>query len=204
MIKGEGNRRRVCKSCGKSKRANEGYIVGVNFVCGVDCAFSLSSAALRRVREKSNQKERKAKREKVRAENARLRQRKKELRPIKWWYDELQKAVNYYVVNVRDKDKPCCTCGTTNPDIKYDAGHYRSRGSCPELRFELKNIHKQCSLQCNVYGSGKRAEYRDFIEHVYGRETLDWLDGRHQTLKSQFPHWSDIEKEIKRYRELAK
>ena len=118
-------------------------------------------------------------------------------------YQELQVQVNKYV-RTRDKGKPCCTCGTTNPGIKYDAGHYRSVGSCKDLRFELTNIHRQCSQQCNQYGSGMRKEYSEFVVKTYGQAHLDWLDGPHKALKEQFPTHDSIRDEISRYKQLNK
>lgn len=120
------------------------------------------------------------------------------------WYSQLQKLVNQYVLYVLEKDAPCRTCGTTNPNIKYDAGHYISRGARPELSFEITNIHKQCSVQCNQHGSGMRAEYRDFIIDKYGEDHRQWLEGPHPTLKEQFPHYTDIKAEIQRYRKLLR
>lgn len=131
------------------------------------------------------------------------RQDKEKIKSRTEWLYQLQKLVNQYVSHVRDKDKPCCTCGTT-ASIKYDAGHFRSRGSCPELRFELTNIHKQCSIRCNVHGSGMRREYAEFIATTYGKDHLDWLEGPHDSLKKQFPDIESIKKEIIRYRQLIR
>jgi hypothetical protein len=129
--------------------------------------------------------------------------RKKELRTRTQWYDLLQVEVNK-LVRIRDINEPCCTCGTTNPNIKYDAGHCFTRAARPDIRFELTNIHKQCSVKCNQHGSGMRHEYQLFISGKYGAGELKWLkdESEHDSLKKQFPHWTDIEKEIKRYRKL--
>lgn len=204
MVKGEGNRKRKCKSCDVKIPACEGLICGINFVCSIDCAYALGNKQIQKQKYNARIKLKKKIAENKKSENERKRTLSKERRPLKWWQDELQRVVNYYVVNIRDKDKPCCTCGTSAPDIKYDAGHYRTRKAAPELRYELKNIHIQCSLQCNQYGSGMRAEYREFIRNVYDDKTLEWLDGKHPTLKEQFPHWTDYEKEIQRYKKLIK
>jgi len=120
------------------------------------------------------------------------------------WFNDLQAVVNQWVLHVRDKGEPCFTCGKTNHNVKYDAGHYRSRGACKELRFELTNIHRQCSVNCNQHGSGMRAEYREAIIKKYGQDHLEWLDGPHKPLKEQFPHWEDIKAEIIRYRKLLR
>lgn len=204
MIKAEGNRKRKCKNCGDKIPAHDGFICGVNFVCNAGCAYELAMKALEKSTAKQKAKARQSQVLEQKKANKKQRERRNEVKPIKYWQDKLQALVNQYVVHVRDKDKPCCTCGTTSPDIKYDAGHYRTRKAAPELRYELTNIHIQCSLQCNQYGSGMRSEYRDFIKAVYGDEHLDWLDGKHKSLKEQFPHWSDYEAEIKRYRNLLR
>ena len=62
---------------------------------------------------------------------------------------EAQAAVNEYV-RLRDAHLPCISCDSTPNDndlmtgSRWDAGHYRSVGACPELRFEPLNIHRQC------------------------------------------------------------
>ena len=138
----------------------------------------------------------KALRSKLRADRDRVKRRSE-------WMDNLQTVVNQYVLHVRDKGKPCCTCGKER-GVKFDAGHMRSRGACPELRFELTNIHAQCSINCNQHGSGMRHEYREFITTEYGADHLEWLDGPHPSLKEIFPHYIDIKNEIARYRKLLR
>jgi hypothetical protein len=120
------------------------------------------------------------------------------------WYNKLQRLVNQYVTKVRDVGKPCCTCGTTKHGIKYDAGHFYTRASRGDIRFELTNIHLQCSVRCNQHGSGMRNEYEKFIIEKYGQDHLDWLTLEKDSLKVQFPNWQDIEAEIVRYRKLLR
>tara|TARA_R110002126_G_C10262775_1_gene483221 strand:+ start:211 stop:714 length:504 start_codon:yes stop_codon:yes gene_type:complete len=127
---------------------------------------------------------------------------KKEIRTRTDWFKILQKVVNQWV-KYRDQNKPCCTCGTTN-DIKYDAGHFYTVAARPDIRFELTNIHRQCSMKCNQRGSGMRAEYKVFIVEKYGEDHLDWLESEKAGLKTQFPHWSDIEEEISKYRAMLR
>lgn len=137
-------------------------------------------------------------------ERKETRQKKKELMTRTQWYSKYQKIVNQYVTKVRDVGKPCCTCGTTNPNIKYDAGHCFTMAARPDIRFDLKNIHIQCSVKCNQYGSGMRSEYKKFIVVTYGQSELDRLEIRGKNLKEQFPNWQDIELEIIRYRILLR
>lgn len=115
-----------------------------------------------------------------------------------------QDVLNQWIVHVRDKDEACCTCGETSPYVKYDAGHYRSRGACKELSFELTNIHKQCSVRCNVNGSGMRHEYREFLDKKYGTDHLKWLDGKHPLLKTKYPTIASLKEAAATYRKLLK
>ena len=161
-----------------------------------DCLTQYLESRQRKAFKAKVNREKKARGKKSRADKLRVRTRSE-------WYEILQNLVNQYVLHVRDKGKPCFTCGTTN-DIKYDAGHYRSVGSCMPLRFELTNIHKQCSVQCNGHKSSNRAEYIPAIIAKYGNAHLDWLDGPHPLLKDQFPHVDDINAEILRCRKLLK
>lgn len=201
------NRRKKCKRCGEYRDAESGVQTPAAWFCCHSHAIEFSMEPSRKRTERLRAKAARA--QEAEAKNAakrdreRAAKRKKELNRSHH-LDQLQKLVNQWVVHVRDKDKPCCTCGTTNPFIKYDAGHYRSRGACPEARFILTNIHRQCSVRCNVYGSGMRSEYIEFILAEYGQEHLDWLDGPHPSIKEQFPDADAIDAEIARYRKMLR
>jgi len=194
------NKKKRCKCCGEYRDAESGVQTPSAWFCCHAHAIEFSMEASRKRTERLLAKAVRAQAEEAKnaakRDRERTAKRKKELnRPHH--LDQLQKLVNQWVVHVRDKDKPCCTCGTANPNIKYDAGHYRSRGACPEARFILTNIHRQCSVRCNVHGSGMRSEYIDFIRAEYGQEHLDWLDGPHPSLKELLPDADAIDDEIK-------
>ena len=201
---------KACKFCKERVLVEEGVTVKMSFFCSIGCAAKhgiklVNESKARQIeRKKLNPKAKPCQSKAAKAERARMRQRRKEVKKPSEWYDKLQILVNQYVLHVLEAGAPCRTCGTRSQSIKYDAGHFRSRGSCPELRFELTNIHKQCSVKCNVHKSGARAEYNEFILSHYGQKHYDWLIGKHKPLKEQFPHWSDIEKEIIRYRKLLR
>lgn len=197
------NSKRKCKSCSTYQPVESMVKHPIGIFCNEACTITFTQKALVRARAKKQAAAKREHREKEKDTRSKHRDDKERVRPMAKWFDILQSLVNQYVVHVRDKNEPCCTCGTTNP-IKYDAGHYRSRGACKELRFELTNIHKQCSVRCNQHGSGMRAEYIGFITGKYGSAHLDWLDGPHPLLKDQFPHYEDVKKEIVRYRKLLR
>ena len=100
---------------------------------------------------------------------------------------EAQSAVNEYV-RLRDAHLPCISCDSTPNDSdlitgsRWDAGHYRSVGACPELRFEPLNIHRQC-VKCNRNLSGNAVEYRIRLVRRIGAEKVAWLEGLHAPCK---------------------
>lgn len=117
----------------------------------------------------------KAKAAKARKEATALREAKVAAKPRDKWLKEAQAAFNRFV-RLRDADRPCISCGTTI--AKWDAGHYRSVGSNPALRFEPLNNHKQCA-QCNQHKSGNAIEYRIGLIARIGLEAVEWLEGPH-------------------------
>lgn len=135
-------------------------------VCSVECAIKAAQIA----QAKKQRKEDNAKRSGMKT----ISQLKK----------EAQKAFNKYI-RMRDYGKPCISCGSY-PDYKYggnmDAGHYRSVGSAPHLRFNTINCHAQCK-KCNRYLSGNITEYRHGLRAKIGDDVLNWLENYTQSVK---------------------
>lgn len=205
MIKGKGNRKRTCKNCdNKEKRAHEGFVVGVNWVCSQKCAFELGNKALSKHRERQKVKAKQSQAKAEREANKAHRERKKEVMSRQAWYGKYQILVNQ-LVRLRDIGKPCPTCGRNGEHIDWDAGHFIPQKGYDPRRFYMKNNHRQC-VYCNQYGGGKRAEYRIWMIETYGLEYVEWLecDANHPSLKEQFPHWSDIESAIIKARKLLR
>jgi hypothetical protein len=96
------------------------------------------------------------------AEKAEFRRRQEAAKPRGQWLLEAQAAFNAWI-RARDAGKPCICCGrmSTGPTRggEWDAGHYRSTGSAPHLRFHEDNAHRQLK-QCNRYGAGRAVDYR--------------------------------------------
>lgn len=197
------NSTRKCKQCSEYRYATDGVKVPAGWFCchahAIEFAREKSSRDTARKLSRVKVAERQAEKAKV----ASHRKRKLEVNRTQH-LDRLQKLVNQWVLSVRDANESCCTCGTANPGIKYDAGHFLSRGSSPELRFEVTNIHRQCSVQCNGHKSGAKAEYIEFIIAKYGQEHYDWLCGPHWKLKDQLPDADAIELEIAKYRKMIR
>jgi hypothetical protein len=123
----------------------------------------------------------------IAAETAKAKQIRKERRSAKLklksradWLKEAQAAFNRFI-RLRDHDKPCISCGR-NHQGQWHAGHYRSVGACPELRFEELNVHKQCA-PCNDHLSGNIVEYRRGLIERIGIDLVEWLEGNRDAKK---------------------
>jgi hypothetical protein len=113
-----------------------------------------------------------------------------------------QASFNAYI-RARDEKQPCISCGTTKPVSGgytgaggWDAGHYRSRGACPELKFEEDNCFKQC-VACNRDNSGNVVNMRIGILKRIGQERLDWIEGPHDPKKYTADDLKEIDKKYK-------
>jgi len=126
------------------------------------------------------------------AEKAKTKARREAIEPFRKLVSDAQAAFNEFI-RLRDADKPCVSCGVTDPPMtaggQWDAGHFLSRGSHPELRFDEDNCHKQCKA-CN--GGGGRfkhhertvsAAFREELMRRIGTERLERLEGPHEIVK---------------------
>lgn len=93
-----------------------------------------------------------------------------------------QEAFNGFI-RERDKDQPCISCGTTDPNLRYDAGHYRTTGAQPSLRFHEDNCHRQCHYNCNIMRSGNIADYRINLVRRIGSDRVEFLEQDHPPVK---------------------
>lgn len=109
-----------------------------------------------------------------------LRAAKERVKPKARYMHDCQQAFNAWV-RARDAALPCVSCGRHHQG-KYDAGHYRTVGSNPALRFEPMNCHRQCS-PCNTRLSGNIVNYRIELVKRIGAEALEWLEGPHEAKK---------------------
>ena len=108
------------------------------------------------------------------------RERKVALKPRSRWLQEAQAAYNLWV-RERDAGQPCISC-QRHHEGQWHAGHYRSVGAMPSLRFNAYNVHRQCSA-CNAHLSGNLVEYRLNLIRKIGQERVEWLEGPHETRK---------------------
>lgn len=170
-------------------------------VCSPACAL-LDAATNKTNQEKARKSMAQVGRREIKARKERLKSRADHLR-------EAQAAVNEYV-RLRDAHLPCISCDSMPNDndlmtgSRWDAGHYRSVGACPELRFEPLNIHRQC-VKCNRNLSGNAVEYRIRLVQRIGAEVVAWLEGPHQARKYTIDEIKTIKAEYRaKTRELKR
>jgi hypothetical protein len=120
--------------------------------------------------------------------------RRLEVKPLHWFLAKAQSAVNAFI-RERDKEEPCISCGRWDV-MSWHAGHYKSVGAHPELRFHSDNIHKQCD-QCNLHKSANLSEYRPRLIAKIGIERVEWLEGPHEAARYTREDCQRIEAEHK-------
>jgi hypothetical protein len=148
-------RKKKCKNCKEWFQPERPFQDG----CSIPCAIAIVEA-------KRDEKRRRE-----------TKRRKEGLKSLSEWLKEAQIAFNAYI-RARDNDLPCISCGR-NHNGQYHAGHYRSVGANPELRFDESNCHKQCA-PCNNHLSGNIVEYRIRLVDRIGQAELDRLEGPHE------------------------
>ena len=138
-------------------------------VCSPSCAISYTKV--------SNEKEKRATELKSRRET------KEKLEKFKTKQEYLKDAQRFFnkYIRLRDANLPCISCGRFHTG-QYHAGHYRTVGAMPALRYDENNVHKQCSA-CNNHLSGNIINYRINLINKIGIEKVEWLEGRHEPKK---------------------
>ena len=134
-----------------------------------------------------NREKRLAKEEKVRLrdERARDRQRKEAVKTLPQLKADAQREFNNFI---RERDRlaghPCISSGKpldwTGNGV--DAGHYRSVGAAPHLRYDPANCHAQ-TKQDNRYGSGRAVEYRIGLIARIGLAEVERLEADNEPRK---------------------
>ena len=120
-----------------------------------------------------------------RQDKAERRERVKQAKGYGHWAKVTQKDFNL-LIRTRDKGLACPSCGKHEHDLStssfgsvWDAGHFKSVGAHPELRFNTHNVHGQCR-DCNGFKGGNIDGYREGLKTRYGQWILDYLDGSNE------------------------
>lgn len=172
------NSKRRCPNCKKYNKTEEVTNINNRYYCNQECAVQYAI----KNKPKGAEIKHKAKKKGLRDNDKSYRKKM------------AQQAFNAYI-RIRDNDLPCISCQRYH-NGQYHAGHYRSVGSSPELRFEEHNCHKQCSA-CNNYLSGNIGNYRINLVKKIGEDKVDWLEGNHDAKKYTCEELKEIERHYK-------
>ena len=110
----------------------------------------------------------------AKVERAETRRRNEAIKTMADLKREAQTALNRWIVQVRDADKPCISCGRHHTG-QYHAGHYLSRGGAPQHALNPINVWKQCA-PCNTYLHGNQAAYRMRLVEFIGLTAVEALE----------------------------
>lgn len=111
--------------------------------------------------------------------------RKESLKGLREWIADAQVAFNAFI---RERDRlaghPCISSGKPLDwsGNNVDAGHYRSRGSAPHLRYDERNCHAQ-SKQENRWASGNATDFRIGLIARIGLAEVEALEAENDLRK---------------------
>lgn len=165
-------------------------------VCNYACGLAIKDVNQERARKALADVGRKA----VKAQKEMLKSRGEHMR-------ETQIAFNAYI-RLRDQlaGHACISSGKPLDwsGNAVDAGHYRSVGSAPHLRFDERNCHAQ-SKQDNRFLSGNAVDYRIGLIVRIGLEAVEALEADQSVrkytiddLKAIKAHYRALARELKR------
>jgi hypothetical protein len=144
-----------CKSCGELFKP----FSSLAKVCSMACSLDFVGKEKQKLSDKAHREKKK-----TFLENDKSFQRSK-----------AQKAFNEYI-RLRDATLGCISCDKPSDwGGQWHAGHYKTVGARPDLRFNEDNCHKQCSV-CNNFLSGNLAQYRIALLSKIGSPRVLMLD----------------------------
>jgi hypothetical protein len=151
------------KECGRLFTPDRPFKKG----CCISCEVVIGLAAVKKSKAAKALKERKA-----------IKLKLEQLKTRADWLRETQVEFNKYI---RERDRLAgYKCISSGKPLDWsgnnvDAGHYRSTGSAPHLRFDERNCHAQ-SKHDNRYLSGNAVDYRLGLIARIGLAEVDALE----------------------------
>lgn len=160
--------KKKCRYCKTYSPASEGIQVPLGHFCSMAHAIEYSRREAPTVRRKQVRKD---KREYL-ADN------------LPHQLKLTQTAFNK-LIRLLDKGKPCISSGKPWADT-FHAGHFKTVGAHPELRFDARNCHGQ-SAGDNLATDRRKSMERSVMESYeanlvqrYGQAIVDYLNGPHE------------------------
>ncbi|WP_458047343.1 recombination protein NinG [Phytobacter sp. AG2a] len=152
------------------------------YVCSYECACQHGKAANDAAKAEKQRKDKARLVAEEKADRQRQAERRMAVKPLSYFIKQAQKAFNDFI-RYRDRNLACISCDRHH-EGQYHAGHFRTTGANPELRFNEDNCHKQCSV-CNNHLSGNLIAYGHALIAKIGQARFDVLMGPHA-----LPKWT--------------
>lgn len=150
------------------------------YVCSYECACVHGKATNDAAKAEKQREEKKLRLQAEKAARKRQADRRIAVKPLSYFIKQAQQAFNEFI-RYRDRLLPCISCDRHH-DGQYHAGHFRTTGANPELRFNEDNCHRQCA-PCNNHLSGNLTAYRPALIAKIGQARFDVLMGPHELPK---------------------
>lgn len=135
--------KKKCRHCKKYDYTDDMLNINGGYFCDIDCATShafKNKEKGKKIKYKQQKKDFNISDTKKQHELTQpVFNRMRVLQEKKWFYD-------------RGLEPECISCGKTNMD--WCCGHFKTRGSQANLRYDEKNTYLQCNRYCNMALSG--------------------------------------------------
>lgn len=203
------NSKRKCTGCDDRFVTETMLRLPVGHFHSIECATIYAQDKQKKARERKIAKAKREQQQKDKSARAKHREAKEAIKPLSKLKNEAQAAFNKYI-RLRDYWDPCISCGKPKEVIEaeqgwktggcWDAGHFKTRGAKPQLRFNLYNVHKQCK-SCNG-GSGKfshkaatvDAQYQSNLIEKIGRDKVVELNNNNESVSFDADYYRRIKK----------
>ncbi|MCC8376393.1 MULTISPECIES: recombination protein NinG [Photorhabdus] len=191
---------RKCKACRREYQP----VRQLQNTCSIECAIVKGSKDQKKKKEKLERELKKKQQQELAEKKDKLKARRLAIKPRSYFIQQAQRSVNAYI-RYRDKDKPCVSCGACESS-RWDAGHYRTTSAAPQLRFDERNIQRQC-IVCNQHHSGNLVLYRiELIERI-GIEAVENIESNHDrhrwTIEECKAIKAEFDEKLKKLRSLS-
>lgn len=192
------NTKRRCTNCKKYKPTEQGIIAPIGFFCDQNCRYEYATKKTSNLISRSKKlQSKKLTEDKKKANKARREAKRKDL---KHQHKLTQAAFNKMRVleeklwfKQRGLEPTCISCGRELGNDQWCCGHFKTRGSQSNLRYDKKNTFLQHNFSCNlnlsgdIAGTKKTRGYKQgLIERfgeVEGQAIIDYCESNTSTIK---------------------
>lgn len=166
------NSKRKCSHCKERQPVETMFIRGTQAFCNKDHYIEYQVGNKDKLVNKGRQ---------IKSKSASTARREFNKKDIKWQHKQCQITFNKLRV-LQEKlwfqenniEPYCISC--LKPNMDWCCGHFKTRGSQPNLRYDEQNTFLQCNRYCNMGLSGNIAGNKNTIGYIAGLKHRFGLD----------------------------